>query len=85
MKKMICPECSGDGGWHIPWDIDRTSGALIEQWERCETCDETGEIGEDEFYSAITDWLKERGYKVTKNETEASLLQMLWQEAKRQT
>ena len=47
-QKTTCPDCKGDGGWHVPWDINRVTGDLIEQWTRCETCEETGEVDEAE-------------------------------------
>lgn len=40
---IICPDCSGDGGWSVPVNIRISDGALIERWDNCMTCEATGE------------------------------------------
>ena len=38
--KEPCPACGGDGGFHVARDVDRTTGALIEDWRPCPYCAE---------------------------------------------
>ena len=41
-----CPACGGDGLIVTETGIDRTTGALMEQFDRCDYCDGRGEIEE---------------------------------------
>jgi len=40
-KKIICPECKGNGYVRIPYDQARE-----EQWANCDACDSEGELYE---------------------------------------
>ena len=38
-----CPECGGDKGHDVPYDIDRRDGSTIDCWQPCVACDATGD------------------------------------------
>ena len=40
-KKIICPECKGNGYVRVPYDQARD-----EQWANCDACDSEGELYE---------------------------------------
>ena len=40
-KKIICPECKGNGYVRIPYHL-----AKEEQWANCDACDSEGELYE---------------------------------------
>lgn len=40
---VACAACGGDRGWAFPIGIERTTGALMEEWAECPYCDATGE------------------------------------------
>lgn len=43
IRVIPCQDCGGDGGHEIPRDIDRTTGALISDWQECRRCGGTGD------------------------------------------
>lgn len=47
-RETWCRVCGGDGGFAYPVDLCRSTGALIEGWDRCSACVGTGGMSEEE-------------------------------------
>lgn len=41
-RQTHCRDCGGDGGWAVPYEVDRTTGGLIEAWQPCAACNGDG-------------------------------------------